>query len=131
MAGVGAEAATLPISDWRAGLFGYDRQVRLADVCDGKSNTIMLLETATDLGPWAAGGYWTVRGLDPERQPLLALDGAFGLKHRANTFFGTNPVGSNVAFADGSVRWILASITSETLEALATIAGGDMPGNDF
>jgi hypothetical protein len=32
----------------------------------------------------------------------------------------------------GSVRaGVLASVSSETLEALATIAGGDTPGDDF
>jgi len=112
-------------------VFGYDRIVRLRDITDGPSNTILLLETVTDIGPWAAGGQATVRGLDPDRRPYLAPDGQFGLKHRTDTFFRSNPVGSNIAFADGSVRWVLSSVSSETLEALATIAAGDTPGSDY
>jgi prepilin-type processing-associated H-X9-DG protein len=129
LAGVGTDAATLPLDDKRAGIFGYDRSVRLQDIKDGTSSTIIIMETAMEQGPWAAGGPATVRGLDPSRQPYLALEGQFGLKHRADTFFRTNPVGSNVAFADGSVRWLLSSVSSETLEALATIAAGDTPGD--
>jgi uncharacterized protein DUF1559 len=131
MAGVGADAATLPLEDKRAGFFGYDRQIRIPDVRDGLSNTILAMETTSDLGPWAAGGPTTVRGLDPEDQPYLAVGAVFGVKHREDRFFRTNPVGSNIAIADGSVRWVLATINSQTLEALATIAGGDTPGDDY
>jgi hypothetical protein len=131
MAGIGADAPMLSTKDKRAGLFGYDSSVHLDDVKDGTSNTIMIMETATDLGPWAAGGPATVRGLDPDGQPYLATDGQFGLKHRKDTIFRTNPVGANAALVDGSVRWLPSSISARTLEALVTIAGGDEVENDF
>jgi Protein of unknown function (DUF1559) len=131
MAGIGADAATFPLEDKRAGFFGYDRRVRIKDITDGLSNTMLVLETTSELGPWAAGGSSTVRGLDPENKPYLAVGGVFGVKHREDTIFRSNPVGSNIAIADGSVRWVLASLSSETLEALATIAGGDTPGDDY
>jgi hypothetical protein len=131
MAGVGSDAPTLPLEDKRVGIFGYDREVRIRDVTDGLGNTMLLMETTSELGPWAAGGPTTVRGLDQESKPYLALGGPFGLKHREDTIFRTNPVGSNIAIGDGSLRWVTASISSETLEALATIAGGDAPGDDF
>lgn len=131
MAGIGSDAASLPLGDKRAGFFGYDRQIRNQDVKDGLSNTILAMETRSDLGPWAAGGPASIRGLDPEARPYLALGGVFGVKHREDTIFHSNPVGSNVASADGSVRWVLATVSSETLEALATIAGGDTPGDDY
>jgi hypothetical protein len=131
MAGVGTDAAALPLGDKRAGFFGYDRQIHIPDVQDGLSNTILVMESTSDLRPWAAGGPPTVRGLDPEFQPYLAPGGVFGVKHREDTIFRSNPVGSNIAIADGSVRWVLATVSSETLEALATIAGGDTPGDDY
>jgi prepilin-type processing-associated H-X9-DG protein len=131
VAGVGKNAATLPLEDLRAGMLGYDRRVGLADIKDGASNTIMIVETTAELGPWASGGPSTTRGLDPDRQPYFEMEGQFGLKHRTDTIFRTNPVGSNVAFADGRVHWMDASISSRTLEALATIAGGDTPGLDY
>jgi prepilin-type processing-associated H-X9-DG protein len=128
MAGLGSDAATLSLDDKRAGIFGYDRLIRLSDIKDGASTTIMIMETAKEQGPWAAGGPATVRGLDPDQQPYLALDGQFGLKHRT-TFYCTNPAGSNVAFVDGHVQWLLSSVSSKTLEAMATIAAGDDPGD--
>jgi prepilin-type processing-associated H-X9-DG protein len=130
MAGVGADAAMLPVEDKRAGFFGYDRVIRHKDIKDGLTNTMMVIES-TSVGPWTAGGQSTVRGLDPDTRPYLATNGPFGLIHRADTIFHSNTVMSNIGFADGSVRNVLASVSPETLEALATIAGGDTPGDDY
>jgi prepilin-type processing-associated H-X9-DG protein len=129
MAGVGEDVATLPLEDRRAGMFGYDRKVGLSDIKDGTSTTMMIVETTKNLGPWAAGGPSTVRGLDRAQQPYVEMDGQFGLKHR--TFLCRTPVVCNIAFADGHVRGVDASISSDTLEALATIAGDDKPGDDY
>jgi prepilin-type processing-associated H-X9-DG protein len=41
------------------------------------------------------------------------------------------PVGCNAAMADGSVRFLREAVPPETLEALATVAGGDEPGADW
>jgi hypothetical protein len=131
MAGVGADAATFALEHTQAGVFGYDRRVRVTDITDGSSNTMMIIETATGKGPWAAGGPSTVRGLDPDQKPYLAVDGPFGLKHYRDVFRTNARLGSNIGLADGSVRGVLASVSSETLEALATIAGGDSPGDDW
>lgn len=129
MVGIGEDAAALPLEDPRAGMFGYDRKVTLADIKDGASNTMMIVETSRNLGPWAAGGPSTVRGLDPAEQPYVESDGQFGVKHRV--FLCRTPLECNIAFADGHVRDVLPSISSQTLEALATIAGGDKPGDDY
>ena len=52
MAGVGPDAATLPKSDPRAGIMGYDRQTSPEDVKDGLSNTIFMIEADKSLlGP--------------------------------------------------------------------------------
>jgi prepilin-type processing-associated H-X9-DG protein len=132
IAGVGADAANLPRDDRRAGFFGYDRIVRREDIKDGASKTMMVMESTTELGPWAAGGSSTVRPLDPEDRPYLALEGPFGVNHIDDILCRSPHVTSNIGFADGSVRGgVLASVSSETLEALATIAGGDTPGDDF
>ena len=65
IAGLGADAPTLPAGHPRAGVFGYDRQTRAVDIKDGLSNTMTLAETTAGIGPWTAGGPSTVRGLDP------------------------------------------------------------------
>lgn len=131
LAGLGADAAHLPLKDSKAGFFGYERRLRLSDITDGANKTLMVLETNTDIGPWAAGGDSTVRGLDTEGLSYIAVDGQFGRKHRVDRYFPTTQVGANAGFADGSVRFLPATISPRTVEALATIAGQDQPGEDF
>ncbi len=74
---------------------------------------MMVIETAKDNGPWAAGGPSTVRGLDPT-QPYIGSGRQFG---------GLHSGGAMAAFADGSVRLSSDRISPATFEALATIAG--------
>ena len=72
LAGVGADAATLPMSDARAGVFGYDRAAKRTDCGGGISNTIMVMETAYEVGPWAAGGP-PPRGLVSDDTPPIGV----------------------------------------------------------
>ncbi|HMC64041.1 MAG TPA: DUF1559 domain-containing protein [Gemmataceae bacterium] len=116
IAGVGKDAAALPLRDPRAGFFGYDRKCRFADAERGVSSTLVALETASENGPWAAGGWPTVRGLDPDRQPYLGVGGQFGGIHRGGAF---------ALFADLSVQFLSEEINPRTLESMATLAGGD------
>jgi prepilin-type processing-associated H-X9-DG protein len=110
VAGVGKDAASRSAGYPGIGFFGHDRQNRQEDIKDGTATTMMVIETTWKNGPWTAGGYPTVRGLDPSGGPYLGAGGQFG---------------SNVLFADGSVRVLTDSIRPEVLEALATIAGGE------
>ena len=112
LAGLGADAPTLPQTDPRAGFFRYDDPTKTGSVVRGFSQTITILETALDHGPWAAGGSPTVRGLDPARQPYIGPTGQFG----------GHPRGANAAFADGSVRFQAATISPHVLEMLSTLA---------
>ncbi len=116
MAGIGMDAPDLPISDPKAGVFGYDRKTRVSDIKDGTANTIMVVPTDRDIGHWAAGGPSTVRGIDTDHKPYFGRNRQFG---------GILRGGSYVLFADGSIRWIKDSIDSTTFEALSTIAGGE------
>lgn len=116
VAGVGRDAAELPNGHPRAGVFGYDRRTTSADVKDGLSDTLLLAETRVVNGPWTAGGRAPVRGLDPDRRPYIGRGRQFGGLHRG---------GVNVAFADGSVRFLRGSIDPQVFEALSTVAGGE------
>jgi prepilin-type processing-associated H-X9-DG protein len=122
VAGLGSDAATLPLTHSRAGVFGYNRAVRLRDITDGASETLLIAETAEPLGSWTAGGRSTVRGLDRTRRPYVGRNGQFGGNHRG---------GAMVVFADGSVRLIRDTIDPAVLESLSTIAGGEQitPGS--
>jgi prepilin-type processing-associated H-X9-DG protein len=131
MAGVGPDAATLPKDSPRVGVFGYDRTIALRNITDGTMNTILALESFVDNGGWAEGGPATVRGVDPENQPYIGIDRPFGRRHAQRSWFGTMPTSANAAFADGSVRQLHHTISAQTFEAMATIAGGEEISYDY
>ncbi len=112
-AGLGADAASLPKGDERAGFFGYDRVLRRDDLIKkGASSTLMVLETTNQNGPWIAGGFPTVRGV-PEVDHLIGFDAPFG---------GCHAGGMNALFADGSVRPLSDTIEPKVFQDLARLA---------
>ncbi len=113
VAGLGRDAATLPLSSPRAGYFGYDRVVNYEDFRRGTSNVIIILETASP-GPWAAGGRATVRGIDPT-EPYPNLAGSFGSHHHRGRV--------NALMADTSNRSFGPDIDPKVLAAMATLGG--------
>lgn len=133
VAGLDADAATLPAGDPRTGVFGYDRRSSFHDIKDGTSRTLLILESARDNGAWARGGAGTVRGLVPDEQPYLGSGRPFGGTHFAENFlFGrVKSIGCNAALADGSVRFLNESMAPPILEALVTIAGGEAISGDW
>ena len=80
------------------------------------SNTLLLVETDIDHGPWTAGGSATVRGLNPAHLPYIG---------RRRQFGGLHSDGVIVALADGSVRFLRETTDPRVFEALATVAGGE------
>jgi hypothetical protein len=133
VAGVGPDAPTLPAGDPRAGIFGYDRRTAFADVKDGLSNTLLILESARDNGAWARGGPATIRGLDPADRPHLGIGRPFGGTHFAeNTLLGHGrSIGCNAGMADGAVRFLPETIAPQLLEALVTMTGGEELGDSW
>jgi prepilin-type processing-associated H-X9-DG protein len=129
IAGLGPDAATLALpplperAPARAGAFRYDAATPFDRIGDGLSQTLLVGETANDLGPWLRGGPSTVRGLDDrtEAKPLIGAGGQFG---------GYFPKGANFAMCDGSVRVITPRVSPDVLFRLATIdegAGATIP----
>lgn len=116
ISGVGADAAERRLGYPGVGFFGYQRQIKFDDIKDGLANTIAVMETNWNNGPWTAGGSPTVRPFDPDAAPYLGVGRPFGSGHRGVTL---------AAFADGSVHSLTKSIRPGVLEALATIAGGE------
>jgi prepilin-type processing-associated H-X9-DG protein len=126
--GLGPDAAALPADDPRAGFFGYDRRLTRNQLQEahgegktgrgedalarGESRTLVVIETAAEIGPWAAGGFPTVRGLDPAERPYTGPGRPFGGLHRG---------GFHVLFADGAVWFLRDSIDPEKLEVLVPI----------
>ncbi len=114
VAGLGKDAATLPLADKKVGVFGYDRIVKFRDVTDGLSNTIAIMEVKGGIGAWGAGGPSTIRGLT--KKPYINGPDGFG-----SNFTG----GLNSLLLDGSVRFLSENIDPAVLEALSTIHGGE------
>lgn len=112
--GVGADAPMLPVTDRRAGAFGYNRVTTIADIKDGTSSTILVTEANKDFGPWIAGGRSTIRSLTTKPY----INGPDGI---GGPFKGI----VHAAIADGSVRVISENIDPAILEALSTINGGE------
>jgi hypothetical protein len=114
LAGIGPDAARLPRTDPRAGVFGYDQGVKLREVTTGISYVTMVAETAAENGPWAAGGPPTVRGLDPETEDYIGPGCPFGGLHRG---------GLNALRVDGSVRWVSDAVSPGEFRAQVTLSG--------
>ncbi len=90
-------------------MFEGSKARRLADITDGTSNTIMVVEAdANRAVTWTKPDDWE---FDAKR-PLAGLGHA-------------HPIGFGALFADGSVRFIRESIDPKTFQALLTIAGGE------
>jgi hypothetical protein len=120
MAGVGPDAPYYDNNDPRRGIFGYDRQATKAEVTDGLSTTIMLIQNDPALaGPWIAGGGATVRGTSSNGDRDVGQRGGF---------MSTNHNGKEgvwVMMADGSIRFMTKNIDPQVFKALCTMAGGD------
>ncbi|MHB8902091.1 MAG: DUF1559 family PulG-like putative transporter [Thermoguttaceae bacterium] len=114
VAGLGADAADLPRTDPRAGVFGHRESRRLGDVPDGASNTIATVGVSDKLGSWASGGGATVRGF--VQKPYVNGPDGFG---------SGQPGGMYAGMADGSSRFLSADIDPTVLEQLVTAAGGE------
>lgn len=113
IAGVGRDAATLPVGDPNAGFFGYDRRLQPSDLTASLSATMAVIETRRDNGPWPAGGPATVRGVEADGERYIGTDAAFGGLHRAR---------ANVLWADGSVRPVSEQMEPDLFRLEARIA---------
>ncbi len=125
VAGVGAESATRAADAPGIGMFGYDRTLKFEEVKDGLANTMMLIETGHELGPWMRGGTSTVRGLELAGGQLTGDGLPFGGTHFRELWVARPPhaVAFFISLSDASVRRVEDTIDPAVLAALATVAG--------
>ena len=95
-------------------MFDGPTPIRMKDITDGSSNTIMIGEMSF------SGIYWSdPRDLNFDEMPLTINDSvqvSLRSVHRGM---------ANIAFADGSVHQISEKIDPEVLKSLITVAGGE------
>ncbi len=116
--------------------------LRLADIVDGQSNTLLVTEMAgrneawfagtrdkehpqdATRGPWAAPNHFEVRGhsRDGRTYPGLCAVNCSNF----SGIYGFHPDGANVAACDGSVHFIHKDMNIMILYALCTHAGGEI-----
>ena len=97
----------------RGALFEGDKGPRFADVTDGTSNTLMVVEVEGISANWMEP-----KDIDIEQfVTSTGGPGGPGAKH---------PGGFNVLFADGSVRFLRDATDPATKRALSTRAGGEV-----
>jgi prepilin-type N-terminal cleavage/methylation domain-containing protein/prepilin-type processing-associated H-X9-DG protein len=119
-------------------------KIKLADITDGLSKTTLILERAGlpdrhfnsgntvephdpprfrtwgNVGLWAISAETLVHYLQEQPGvPIVNGDNLHGV-------FSFHPGGAHVAFADGSVQFVRDTISSKTLFALITRAGGEV-----
>jgi prepilin-type N-terminal cleavage/methylation domain-containing protein/prepilin-type processing-associated H-X9-DG protein len=142
----------------RDGIFFIDSCVRLADVADGSSNTLLFGERwhrdpefdrllpfllpgrapLVHLGRWGFVAFQgatvdvTLHTAAPINYRIPPGGDLPALNDRVCAFGSGHPGGSNFAFADGSVRFVRDSTPLPMLQALSTRRGGEvLSGGDY
>jgi len=136
----------------RDGIFYIGSDVRIGNVTDGTSNTLLFGERyhrdpefdrqqpefwpgithLGGVGRWSyvadvrANSQVTLSTPVPINYRVLPGGGRAALEDRACAFGSGHPGGANFAFADGSVRFLSDKTDLATLQALSTRAGGEV-----
>jgi prepilin-type processing-associated H-X9-DG protein len=124
-----------PIDKDNNGVLFLNSRISFSDITDGSSQTILIGEKVplyNDFG-WLSGTRSTLRNTGPFSMPTLTKPrvtpdeegsltvGGFGSFHSS---------GSNFAFADGSVRYVAASINMDLYRKLGNRHDGELLGPD-
>jgi prepilin-type processing-associated H-X9-DG protein len=96
-------------------MWSAPRSMDIADLKDGTSNTLMIVEIAHSDIHW----------MEPRDLPVEELAAWLDPKHKPQ-LLGNHVEGGMVAYADGHVEMLSRDVTIERLKALATAAGNDI-----
>jgi prepilin-type N-terminal cleavage/methylation domain-containing protein/prepilin-type processing-associated H-X9-DG protein len=126
------------------GVFPVNARRRLADICDGTSQTILMAECAgrpqlwqgreqvpnvwLTGGPWASRNLLFGRGASPDGTTFYGPCAINCTNDRE--VYGFHPGGANTVFADGSVHFLRADLGIRVFARLVTRAGGEVISGD-
>ncbi len=119
-----------PATDYGSAL-PVNGTVRLTDVTDGTSETILIVEDAgrPRALPGGAPGASVPGGPWASSANEITLQGSGGCAvdcTNDQAVYGLHPGGANVVFADGSVQFLTTAMNMQILGALLTRAGGEV-----
>ena len=113
------------------GIFFHNSRVRIADITDGTSNTLMVGERRTDrlLSWYSTWPGMIAEGEEAFQRILGVADHPPNDPHlHFDDFSSPHTGGAQFVLGDGSVRFVSSSIDEGLYGGLATISGGEVPG---
>ena len=152
--GLATTATLAAYRGWtKSGVIFPESRVRIADIADGSSNTLLLGEISsakdwptTGISPWAriqpwTWGFYNYDFISAADGGYLMIDhkyvqypiGYSGVCLPNNTPYRSLHAsrGANFAFADGTVRFLSVNTSLNVLHAVATRIGGEPTPADF
>jgi prepilin-type N-terminal cleavage/methylation domain-containing protein/prepilin-type processing-associated H-X9-DG protein len=114
---------------------GFNGAARIEEIKDGTSNTMALIETKHRKSYSAYGPYWNMYVHTHLICPRYGINvnyvsngvpQNYSLNNRAGSH---HPGGAQALLADGSVRFLSETIPIATLNALVSVAGGEVIGD--
>jgi prepilin-type N-terminal cleavage/methylation domain-containing protein/prepilin-type processing-associated H-X9-DG protein len=116
------------------GMFYINSSVKMLQVTDGTSNTLLFGErtrqnlpgatsTSESTGGWAWANIYGQEDMTVNASVPIGTVGDIGSFNSLHG--GTTTLGANFAFVDGSVHWLSTSLDLVTFQAMATRAGGE------
>src|SRR5207244_2235375 len=104
----------------RAGLFGLDPSKHRLIAEGANDDTVVVMETNVRNGPWAAGGFATVRDIDLS-SPSAAPNELFGSNHHEEASGFQRPRFVNALTLGGSVRPLGVPLQGDQLARIASV----------
>jgi len=125
IAGVGMDAAEYQSGNPKAGIFGYDRVTKKADVKNPDKTIALILVPPDHKAPWLAGGGATVRAVADESEdpnPLAPFVCITYPGKPGETSKWDGKRGTLALMADGKIRFLPADLPAPTFRSLCTLA---------